>query len=262
MNIISIINTKGGVGKTVTCVHLGAALAKLGQRVLLLDADLQHNLTSYFGVDASSGSTLADVLLNGVSLQEAALSVRDKLDIVPSTSATAEADAQLSTLAGGEVRLRRAFFRLQQDSGASWDLALIDCPAGWSNVSRNAVLASQRLLVPVNCEPAAYHCAAATIGAAQELCEYHMHEQLDAWVLLTRLRDTRAARSVAALAASTWGHNVMQVRIRHAERINELAISGKAGADVSRSFGGPAAEDYAGLALEVVERVKEQQRGR
>lgn len=256
MQVLSIINTKGGVGKTVTTVHLGAALAARGLRVLLLDLDLQHNLTSYFQVEPRAGSTLADVLLNDLPLREAASTVRPGLFLVPSTSATAEADAQLASAPGGEVRLRRAFWRLKQDpdAGGLFDVALIDCPAGWSSVGRNAVLASERLLVPINCEPAAFHCAVATIGGANELGEYHAHRLEPAWVLLTRLRETRAARAVAEMAEGTWGRNVLDARIRHAERVNELAITGKAGSDVSRSAGGAAVEDYESLASEVMQR--------
>jgi len=258
MKVLSIINTKGGVGKTVTTVHLGAALAASGLRVLLLDCDLQHNLTSYFRVQAEPGATVADVLLNDLALEDAAIEVRESLHLIPSTSATAEADAQLAAASGGEVRLRRAVYRQAQEDPDRWDIALIDCPAGWSSVSRNAVLASQYLIVPVNCEPAAFHCAGATIAGANELCEYHLHRLEAAWVLLTRRRDTRVARDVCALAEATWGKNVLDARIRHAERINELAVGGKAVGDVSRAIGGGALDDYEALAEEVILRGKTQ----
>ena len=257
MQVLSIVNTKGGVGKTVTTVHLGSALARAGCRVLLFDIDLQHGLSTYFRV-GTPGVTSAQVLVNGEPIADAALDLRERLSLVPATSAMEGAESELIGASGGEVRLRRALRRFASESRGSGrelpDWVLIDCPSGWSTVTRNALLASDAMIVPVNSEPASIHTAIATIGAAGELGEMHDHDIKLLGVLLTRFRQTNVARGVAQAAQSQWGDRLFATRIRQAERVNELAISGEAIGDISEASGGVVASDYTALAQEVMQR--------
>ena len=257
MKIISIINTKGGVGKTVTAVHLGAALARAGHRVLLFDIDLQHGLTTYFRVETGA-VTASQVLVDGESIEDAQVALRDNLALVPATSDMEGAESELIGASGGEVRLRRAFRRFAGECASAGrelpEFVLIDCPSGWSTVTRNALLVSQAMIVPVNSEPASIHTAVATIGAVGELGEMHDHGIALLGVLLTRFRPTNLARAVAQAAQDQWGERVFRTRIRQAERVNELALSGDTTSDVSSSFGGGVAQDYALLAQEVIAR--------
>lgn len=252
MNIISIINTKGGVGKTVTTVHLGAALARLGRRVLLIDIDLQHGLTTYFDIDTTGAPTTTDVLLDGAAIEDAARQLRDNLFAVPATAQMESTENELTMGAGGEVRLRRAFRRLLENDCA-FDYVLIDCPSGYGTVTRNALLASRWLLVPVNSEPASYHTAIATIGAAGELAEYHDHSLQVLGVLITEFRATNAARTVVESARAEWNDKVFDATIRRAEKINDLGIIGQTLSDGSK--GGSVAHDYEALACEVEARI-------
>ncbi len=257
MKIVSIINTKGGVGKTVTAVHLGSALAHAGARVLLFDIDLQHGLTTYFRA-VPEGPTSAQVLVDGEPIEDALIPLRERLQLVPATSEMEGAEGELIGASGGEVRLRRALRRFISDARGSGrdlpDWVLIDCPSGWSTVTRNALLASHAMIVPVNSEPASIHTAVATIGAAGELGEMHDHEISLLGVLLTRFRTTNVARAVAQAAQSQWGDKLFGTRIRQAEKINELSISGDTIADLSQARQVGVAADYADLAREVIAR--------
>jgi chromosome partitioning protein len=245
--ITSVINLKGGVAKTVTSIHLGATLASRGHRVLLIDMDLQAGLTRYLNVEAPDGATTADVMLGGASLWKAAQAVRQNLWVIPASSAMEAAELQLATAAGGEVRLRRAL-----KTPNNMDYVFIDCPSGWGALTRNAVLASNSLLVPINSEPAAVQTAVATLDSSQELASYHDHDLSLLGVLLTRYRTTRTARAVADAVCQQWGKAVFDTRIRQAEKINELAVSGLAVNDVRAA--GAVGEDYRALAGEVIAR--------
>lgn len=253
MNIISIINTKGGVGKTVTTVHLGSALAHFGCKVLLFDVDLQHGLTTYFREDAQ-GVTAAEVLVDGEPIEDATIAIRERLFLVPATSEMEGAESELIGASGGEVRLRRAFRRFASEGASLPDFVLIDCPSGWSTVTRNALLASSSIIVPVNSEPASIHTAVSTIGAVGELGEMHDHDIELLGVLLTRYRKTIIANTVADSAEKQWREKLFQTRIRQAEKINELSALGEAVGDVSASVGGGVASDYMALAKEVMQR--------
>lgn len=248
--IISVVNTKGGVGKTVTAINLGAALAARGERVLLVDVDMQAGLTNHFGFEPEAGLSSADVLAGAAGLEECAAEVRENLFVVPATPDIERSERTLTGASGAEVRLRRAFKEFMR-SGADFPFVLIDCPSGWGPVTRNAILASNAMLVPLNCEPAAITCAVSTIAEAKELAEYHDHEIELLGVLLTRFRGTNAARAVEAKSQKLWGAKIFDARIRQAERVNELAFRGETASDGKH---GHVSQDYELLAGEVIAR--------
>lgn len=255
MNIVSLCNTKGGVGKTVTAVNLGAALAQNGYSVLLIDTDLQAGMTTYFDVDITGAPTTSDVLAGGAGLEEAAIFLRERLFLVPATSEMERSELELAAASGGEVRLKRAFRRFEQAEHTTFDFAFIDCPSGWGAVTRNALLASEYLLVPINSEPAATTRAVQTVASARELADYHDHDLALLGVLLTRMRQTNAARTIETQACRMWPNDMFQTRIRQAERLNELAIMRETTSDVSASSAGGVGSDYALLAREILSRI-------
>jgi chromosome partitioning protein len=247
--VYSILNVKGGCGKTITTFNLGAALAMMGWKVLLFDIDLQGGLTSHFNLDPNPAFTSAAVLSRAVGLEECILPLRDNLYIVPATNAVEAAERSLTGASGGEVRLRNAFKHADLD----FDFIFIDCPSGWGPVTRNAVLASQGMIVPINSEPAAITLAVSTIAEAQELAEYHDHNIDLMGVLLTRYRGTNSARTVEASALKIWDDMVFSTRIRQTERINELAFHSATTSDGKHGY---ASEDHESLAKEFLARIK------
>ena len=149
--IIAVANQKGGVGKTTTTINLGAALADLGHRVLLVDCDPQANATSGLGIAADDvAASIYDVVVLGRPLADARIPTQvPNLDLVPSTIALAGAEIELVGLARREMRLRYA---LEALDGHSDDYLLLDCPPSLGLLTVNAVVAAHSLLVPIQCE--------------------------------------------------------------------------------------------------------------
>ena len=157
--IVAIVNQKGGVGKTTTCVNLAAALKYLGKRVLLCDFDPQANATSGMGVDKSVSNGVYDVLINGVETRKAIVTTPYG-DVLPSSKALAGAGVELASkaLAGGGVEmiemadrqflLRSALDAVRED----YDYIFVDCPPSLELLTLNALCAADSLLVPLQGE--------------------------------------------------------------------------------------------------------------
>ena len=149
-NVIAIANQKGGVGKTTTTVNLAAGLAKIGQRVLMIDLDPQGNATMGSGIDKHGlRETVYQVLL-GLSTAEA---VRQKstvggFDILPANRELAGAEIELIELDGREQRLKDALATVVDQ----YDYVLIDCPPSLGLLTLNALVAADAVLVPLQCE--------------------------------------------------------------------------------------------------------------
>ena len=146
--ILSLVNQKGGVGKTTTAVSLTAALTQKGKKVLLCDFDPQANATSGLGVSKSSGRpTVYDVVINGTDPKEAI--VRTKYgDLLPSGPDLAGAGIELVGLDRREFRLKDALEPLR----FRYDYILIDCPPSLELLTLNALCAADQVLIPVQCE--------------------------------------------------------------------------------------------------------------
>ena len=244
--IISVINQKGGVGKTITSANLSACLAQK-HPLLLVDLDPQSSLSNYFEVDAPEAS-LYDVLIGSKTLDDVALQVRSQIRLVPSTLQMSEAEARLPHLPGSDLRLARS---LRQRESPDGEIIVLDCPSGWGATVRNAVLAATHILIPINSESAALETAIATESLIKELCDGYDRPTPLFGVLLTCYRDTRIARAVAELTAQHWGGTTFSTVIRRVERINELTARRATIMDVSESAAGSARSDYAELAKEI-----------
>ncbi|MGX7141381.1 ParA family protein [Facklamia languida] len=148
--MIAIGNQKGGVGKTTTTVNLGAALAAMDKKVLIIDSDSQGNASSGLGIERGDvKNSLYEVLIDGVSIEESILHTsRDHLDIVPSTISLAAAEIELIHLEGRESRLKEAL----QPVKDQYDYILVDCPPSLGQLSINAFTASDTILIPVQAE--------------------------------------------------------------------------------------------------------------
>ena len=144
---IAIVNQKGGVGKTTTCVNLAAALKNLGLRVLVCDFDPQANSTSGCGVDKTSSPNIYDVLLNGADPAKA-VAATVYGDVLPSSKALAGASIEMIGLERREYQLRESLDQLK----ARYDYILIDCPPSLELLTLNALCAADTVLVPVQCE--------------------------------------------------------------------------------------------------------------
>ncbi len=152
--IITVMNQKGGVGKTTTVINLGAALAELGRRVLLVDMDPQANLTRGLGFsheEVEKGKSTYDVLTDTKS--DLASAVREtrwpRLDLVPSHIDLSGAEIEMVNMYGRELRLRKAIGKLPE----SYDYVMIDCLPSLSLITVNAVAAAREVFVPMQAHP-------------------------------------------------------------------------------------------------------------
>ena len=149
--IYTLVNQKGGVGKTTTSINLGAYLAHFGQRVLIIDLDPQANATSCLGVDKNTvkGSTY-DVMLGSTPANSLVLlNERLKLSLLPSSPSLAGAEVELVNEPNREIRLKQAITSLAD----RFDYILIDCPPSLGLLTINGLMAARDgVIIPVQCE--------------------------------------------------------------------------------------------------------------
>ncbi len=140
--IISIVNHKGGVGKTTTTASLGEALAKKGFKILLIDLDPQGNLSQILGIDAPEVQ-VADSLIDNVDFP--VINIRPCLDLSPSDIELSNVEMRFHELTGGEFRLKNRISHLLE----AYDYILIDCPPSLNKLTLSAMAASNSCLIPL-----------------------------------------------------------------------------------------------------------------
>ena len=145
--IVAVVNQKGGVGKTTSCVNLVSSLHEAGKRVLLCDFDPQANSTSGMGVDKAASQGVYAVLINGADAKESVVHTRYG-DVLPSSKALAGAGIEMIGRDRREFLLKEALSPLSSD----YDFILIDCPPSLELLTLNALCAADTILVPVQAE--------------------------------------------------------------------------------------------------------------
>lgn len=148
--IISICNQKGGTGKTTTSVNLSYALAYLGKKVLLVDIDPQGNATSGVGINKNVlKNSIYDVLINKIKAEEVVLvDVFPRLDVIPCNINLTGAEIELVGALSRETRLKKALHELRE----KYDYILLDSPPSLGLLTLNALVASDSIVIPIQCE--------------------------------------------------------------------------------------------------------------
>ncbi|MCM3588136.1 AAA family ATPase [Mesobacillus maritimus] len=183
--IIAIANQKGGVGKTTTSVNLGACLAYIGKRVLMVDIDPQGNATSGVGIEkADVNQCIYDVLVDDVAANDVILPTSvENLFVIPATIQLAGAEIELVPTISREVRLKRALEEVKQD----FDYILIDCPPSLGLLTLNSLTASDAVLIPVQCEYYALEGLSQLLNTVRLVQKHLNHDLKIEGVLLTML---------------------------------------------------------------------------
>ena len=225
MQIITVSNQKGGVGKTTTCVNLAAELGKLGYFVLVVDMDPQANCTSGLGITPEDFElSLYDVLLGEAEAKEALLPTRwEGVTLIPSTIDLAGAEIELATLISRETKLRRRIHSLD-----GFDLAIVDCPPSLGMLTINALVASNRLIIPIQCEYYALE-GVGQLSKTIRLVKESLNSDLDiSGVLLTMFDSrTRLSGEVADEVRRQFGHLAFNTVIPRNVRLSEAPSYGE-----------------------------------
>ncbi|WP_278902441.1 ParA family protein [Dolosigranulum pigrum] len=248
--IIAITNQKGGVGKTTTSVNLGASLAYLGKKILLIDMDAQGNATSGVGVRKGEvDQDIYDVLINEVPLSEVIVdSSRANMQIAPATIQLAGAEVELTSVMARETRLKQAVEEVKDD----YDYIIIDCPPSLGHLTINAFTASHSLIIPVQCEYYALEGLSQLLNTVR-LVQKHFNPDLSILgVLLTMLDGrTNLGSEVVEEVKKYFREKVHKTIIPRNIRLSEAPSYGKSIIDYDLKSKG--AEVYLALAEEVMD---------
>ena len=229
--VVVVANQKGGVGKTTSTVNVAAALAQLGQRVLVVDLDPQGNASTSLAVEHRRGTrSTYDALVDGVPLAEVVTPCPDvaNLDVVPATIDLAGAEIELVSVVARENRLHRAIqghprVGSRADAGEDrYDFVLIDCPPSLGLLTLNALCAGAEMLIPIQAEYYALEGLGQLLETV-EMVKAHLNPRLTVSTILVTMYDarTRLAAGVAEEVREHFGDLVVKTTIPRSVRVSE-----------------------------------------
>ena len=248
--IISVTNQKGGVGKTTTSINLGAALVKRGQRVLLIDMDPQGNASVGLGIDPQSvDATIYDLLLQAASAQECIVHSESGVDLITANGDLAGAQVELLNEIGRELRLTSALAPIADQ----YDYIFIDCPPALNVLTINALVASDSVLIPMQCEYFALEGLSALVATVRKIKD-SLNKNLVIEGLLRTMYDPRNSLSgeVSSQLETHFGNKVYDTIIPRNVRLAEAPSYGISAIDYTPESKGAMA--YMALAQEVLNR--------
>ncbi len=186
--IIAVANQKGGVGKTTSTVNLGASLATLGKKVLLIDIDPQGNATSGVGVNKGDlNQCVYNILVEDYNVDQVCVTTDiANLDVIPATIQLAGAEVELVSATSREGKLKAALADVRE----SYDFVLIDCPPSLGLLTINALTAADSVLIPVQCEYYALEGLSQLLNTIR-LVQKHLNTELMIEGVLLTMLDAR-----------------------------------------------------------------------
>ena len=254
--IISIVNQKGGVGKTTTTINLGAALAELGLNVLLIDLDPQGNASTGLGIDYSKRvNTTYDLLVGDAYMNDVIQSTNiANLSIVPANTDLSSADIEL-TKSEKRISLLKDALQSSSDRQHNFDVILIDCPPSLNILTVNALVASHNVIVPLQSEFFALEGLSQLMLTIREIREQANPALRIQGIVLT-MYDARnnLSQQVEQDARENLGALVYDTVIPRNVRLSEAPSFGEPVLTYDTNSKGSVA--YRNLAIEVYERIK------
>lgn len=250
-NVLALVNQKGGVGKTTTCVNLAAFLANKGKKVLLVDVDPQGNATSGFGFDKNELElTVYDVLINNTAISDVILDTgRKNLHLCPANIQLAGAEIELVPVVSRETILKGMLEEVRE----LYDFILMDCPPSLGLLTLNALTAANGVLVPIQGEYYALE-GVTQLMETISLVKKDLNRTLSVFGVVVTMFDSRTQLShqVANEVKKYFGIKVFRTIIPRNVRLSEAPSFGKSILEYDMKSKG--AECYDSLAKEVIRR--------
>ena len=249
MITLVVANQKGGVGKTTTAVNLAASLAATKRKVLLIDIDSQANATTGSGHEkAEDKLTIMDVLARGANIKETILPCTDfGFDLVPSCQDLISADIEMITVPAASLQLKNALRSLE----GSYDYVIIDCPPSLGILTLNALRASSKLIIPMQCE---YYAMEGLVSLNKAINDINSKtgENIQISAILRTMFDPRArlTREVSEELQKYFPNELCSTVIPRNVKLAEAPSSGKPGLFYDPKAKGTVA--YLALAGEVI----------
>jgi chromosome partitioning protein len=253
LRTIAISNEKGGVAKTTTTLSLGAALVELGNRVLLIDLDAQANLTLALGFEPGENeNTSSNIMLDSVPLLEVCKKTDvEKLDLIPSSSRIEISEQFLPVRTGYTTILQKAI----RATSLPYDYIILDCPPALGAITKNALAASDLLLIPTQAEYFSAYALRNMMALIRNIREQD-NPNLAYRILVTMMdRRNRTHRNIHEQLRTTFGEGVFNTVIEMDTKLRESPI---AGLPITHyKSGARGSTQYRVLAQELIEYAKE-----
>ncbi len=257
MQIVSVINQKGGVGKTTTCANVGAALARSGIRVLLFDLDPQAHLSISFDRLPEPGEASVYTLLSGDHGLDEVVQTTDvpNLSIAPTNLDLTGAETEFASEIGRETLLRDALEAYGKSAGAPPEVVLFDCPPSLGVLSLNALVASRHVVIPLQAEFFALQGMAQLLDVIERV-KRRLNPGLDLLGILVGMfqKQRNLSREVLQELHNHFGALVFPTLVRVNVRLAEAPSHGMTIYDYAPDCGG--AVDFDAVAAEVARRLE------
>lgn len=243
--VISIINHKGGVGKTTTTANLGGALVQKGYQVLLVDLDGQSNLTMSLGLSSDLSKTIYSSMRDGKSLP--VYKNKEGLEVVPSCLDLSAIETELMNEPGRELILKSLLENIKD----RYDYILIDCPPSLSLLSLNALTASDGIIIPVQAQYLAMRGMDKLVNIINKV-KNRINPSLSIYGVLITMYDgrTNLNKSISEVVEETFNDKVFTTYIRNNISLAEAQVNGKDIFHYDRKCNG--AIDYMNLCNELI----------
>ena len=247
--VVAVANQKGGVAKTTSVASIGAALAELGQRVLLVDLDPQACLTFSLGIDPEHlDLSVHHVITKGVEPREVMVTTADAVDLLPATIELARAEADLLTRTGREYVIRAVLAGLDE-----YDWVLLDCPPSLGVLTVAALTAAGGVVIPLQCETLSHRGVGQLLDTVHDVRRF-TNPTLEVWGVLPTLYDGRTnhARAVLDNVSQAYELDILEPPIPKSIRFAEAPAVGRS--ILATTTNSKGAKAYRAVAKSLLER--------